>query len=57
MKYMKLFIGKVVDSKTRGSCVPTDSMKSCDYYPNLIHNIGIGAYIDSNKTNPAYLVD
>jgi len=55
MEYMKLFIGKVVDSKTRGSCIPIDSMKGCDDYPNLVHNTGIGAYIDSDKTNPTYL--
>ena len=30
MDYMKLFVGKDVDSKTRGSCIPTDSMKSGD---------------------------
>ena len=56
MEYMKLFIGKVVDSNTQGSCIPTDSMKGHDDYPNLIHNTGIGAYIYSDKTNMAYLV-
>ena len=48
--------GKVVYSKTRGSCIPTDSVKSDDDCPILIHSIGIGAYIDSGKTNLAYLV-
>ena len=53
---MKLFVGKVVDSKTRGSCIPTDSVKSDDDYPILIHNTEIEAYIDSDKTNLAYLI-
>ena len=56
MEYMKLFIGKVVDSKTRGSYIPTDSMKSGDGYTILIHNTGIGAYIDSDKANLVYLI-
>ena len=53
---MKLFVGKVVDSKTRGSRIPTDSVKSGDDCPILVHKIGIGAYFDSDKTNLAYLV-
>jgi len=56
MEYIKLFIGKVVDSMTQGSCIPTDSMKGRDDYPNLVHNTGIEAYIDSDKANPAYMV-
>ena len=56
MEYMKLFIGKAVDSKTRESCIPTDSMNGHDDYPNLVHNTEIGKYIDSDKTNLAYLV-
>ena len=48
---MKLFVGKVVDSKTRGSCIPTDSVKSGDDCPILVHSTGIGAYIDLDKTN------
>ena len=56
MEYMKLFIGKVVDSKTRVSCIPTDLVMSDDDYPILVHNTEIGAYIDSNKTNSSYLV-
>ena len=55
MDYMKLFVGKVVDSKTRGSCIPTDLVKSGDDYLNIIHNNGIEAYIDLDKTNLAYL--
>jgi len=55
-EYMKLDVGKVVDKMTQESCIPTDSMKSDDDYCSLIHNIGTGAYIDSDKTNPAYLV-
>ena len=56
MKYMKLFVGKIVDSKTRGSCIPTDLVKSDDDCSILIHNTRIGAYIDSDKTNLAYLI-
>ena len=53
---MKLFVGKVVDSKTQGSCIPTDSVKSGNDCPILVHSTGIGLYIDSDKTNLAYLV-
>ena len=56
MEYTKLFVSKVIDSKSRGSCIPTDSVSSGDDYPNLVHNTGIGTYIDSDKTNLAYLV-
>ena len=56
MQYMKLFVGKVIDSKIRESYIPTDSVKSGDDYPIFVHNTGIGAYIDSDKTNLAYLV-
>jgi len=44
-------IGKMVDKMTWGSCIPTDSLKSGDNDFSLVHNIRIGAYIDSNKTN------
>ena len=53
---MKLDVGKVVDDLIRGSCIPIDSVKSSDDSSNLVHSIGIRAYIDSDKTNPAYLV-
>ena len=53
---MKLNVGKVVDKMTQKSCIPTDSVKSGDDDSSLVHNIGTGAYIDSDKTNPAYLV-
>jgi len=56
MEYMKLFVGKVIDSKTRGVVSPIDSVKSGDDYPILVHNTRIGAYINSDKTNLAYLV-
>ena len=46
----------VVDRLTWGSCIPTDSVNSGDDYPNLVHNTRFGAYIDSDKTNLAYLV-
>jgi len=38
------------------SCIFIDSVKSSDDYSSLIQNIGTGAYIDSDKTNPTYLV-
>jgi len=53
---MKLDVGKVGDHMTRESCIPTDSVKSNDDYSSLIHSIRTGAYIDSDKTNLAYLV-
>jgi len=56
MDYMKLFVGKIVDSKTQGSCIPTDLVKSSDDCHILVHSTRIGAYIDSDKTNLAYLV-
>ena len=56
MEYTKLFVDKVVDSKIRGSCFPTGSVKSGDNYPILTQNTGVGAYIDSDKTNLVYLI-
>ena len=53
---MKVDVGKVFDHMTRGSCILTDSAKSGDDCSSLIHNIGSGAYIESNKTNPTYLI-
>ena len=51
MEYMKLFIDKVVDTKTRGSCIPIDSVKSGDDCSILVDNIWIETYIDLDKTN------
>ena len=54
---MKLNISKVVDNITWESCIPTGSVKSRDDdYSSLVHNIEIGAYVDSDKTNPTYLI-
>ena len=54
---MKLVVGKVVNYMTRESCIPTDSVKrGDDDCPNLIHNIGTGVYVDSDKSNLAYSV-
>ena len=53
---MKLDVGRVVDNMTRGSYIPIDSVKSSDNYSNLVHSIGTGACIDSDKTNPTHLV-
>jgi len=47
----------VIDYITRGNCIPTDSVKSRDDdHSSHIHNIGTGAYVDSDKTNLACLV-
>jgi len=49
---MKLNFGKVVDNITRGSCNPTDSVKSGDDdYSSLAHNTGTRVYVDLDKTN------
>jgi len=55
-KYMELNVGKLVDHMARGNCIPTDSVKSGNDYSNLVHNIGVGTYVDSDKTNSVYLV-
>ena len=51
-----MIVGKVVDNMTRGRCIPTDSVKSDDDHPNIIHNTGVRAYTDSDKINLTYLV-
>ena len=53
---MKLNDGKVVDHMTREDCIPTDSVKSGDDDFNFVHYTGTGAYVDSDKANPAYSV-
>ena len=53
---MKVDVGKVFDQMTRGSCIPTDSVKNGDDYFNLVHTIGTEEYIDSDKINLTYLV-
>ena len=53
-EYTKLDVGRVVDNMTRGSCIPNDSVKSSDDHSSLVPSIGIGACIDSDKTNPAH---
>ena len=55
-EYMKLDVGKVFDYMTRGSCIPIVSVKSSDDYSSLVYSIETGAYINSDKTNLAYLV-
>ena len=56
IEYTKLNVDQVVNSMTRESCILTHSVKSGDDHPNLIHNTGVGAYVDSDKTNSTYLV-
>ena len=55
-EYMKLDVGNVVDYMTRGNCIPTDSMKNGDDCSSLVRSIETGAYINSDKTNPAHMV-
>ena len=47
-------VGIVVDNMTRESCISIDSVKSSDDYSSLVHSIGTGACIDSDKTNPTH---
>ena len=44
------------DNMTQGSCIPIDFVKSSDDYFSFIYNIEIGVCVDSDKTNPTYLV-
>ena len=37
-----MIVEKVVNNITRGSCIPTDSVKSGVDYSNLVHNTGVG---------------
>ena len=53
---MKLDVGKVFDYMTWETCIPIDSVKSGDDYSSLVHSTEIGAFIDPDKTNLAYLV-
>ena len=39
---------------TQRSCIFIDFVKSSDDYSTLIHSIGTGARIDSDKTNPTH---
>ena len=50
IKYTMLNVGQVINGMTRGSYIPTDSVKSGGDCSNLVHSIGTGAYIDSDKT-------
>jgi len=49
-------VGKMVDHMTLGSCIPTESVKIGDDDSNFVHYTRTGAYVDSDKTNLAYLV-
>jgi len=50
-QYMKVYVGKMVDHMIWGSCIPTHFVKSGDDCSSLVHNIGTGAYINSDKAN------
>ena len=51
-----MIVGKLVDNLARGRYIPIDSVKSRYDYSNFIHKLEIGAYIDLDKINHAYLV-
>ena len=53
---LKLNVGMVVDNMTQRNCIPIDSVKSNDDYSSLVHSIGTGVCIDSDKTNPTHLI-
>ena len=53
---MTMIVGKVIDNMARRNCIPIDSVKSRDDYSDFVHNLRIGACIESDKTNPTYLV-
>jgi len=53
---LEKIVKKVFDSSTRARRVPIDSMKSVDDCTNLGHSSGDGGYIESEKTNPTYLI-
>ena len=55
VKIVKI-VDKVAKNFTRGRWIPIDSVKSWNYFGNYSHKIvGMGC-IDSNKSNPVYLV-
>ena len=51
---MKMMVRKVVDNMAQGCCIPTDSVRRRDDYSNSFHEIEVGAYVDSDKTNLAH---
>ena len=51
-----MIVGKVGDNMTRGSYIPTDSVKSGGDYSSLVHSIGTEAHIESDNPNSAYKV-
>jgi len=52
----ELNVGKVVGNMTRGRYIPTVSVRSEHDCSSLVHNIGPGSYVESNKNNSRYLV-
>ena len=55
MEIVKI-VDKVVENLTRGSWIPIGSVKSKNYFKNYSHKIRGMGYIDSDKSNPVYLV-
>jgi len=49
-------VDKVVENLTRGRWFLIDSVKSWNYFRNYGHKIGGMGCIDSDKSNPVYLV-
>ena len=50
-----MIVEKVVDNMARGCFILIDLVKSRDDYINSVHNMGLGVYVDSDKTNLAHL--
>ena len=48
---MKMKVGKVVHNMAQGCCIPIDSVRSRDNYFNSFHEIEVGTYVVSDKTN------
>ena len=52
----KKMVDKVIDNLTRGWWIPTNFVKSENYFKILDHKIWDIGHIESDKLNPAYMV-
>ena len=55
-KYIVKIMDKVIENLTWGRWISIDSVKSWNYFWNVGHQISGMGYIESNTSNPAYLV-
>ena len=51
-----MMVGKVIDNMSRGCYIPIGLVRSRNDYSNFVHEIEVGAYVNLDKTNLAYLV-